>query len=104
MSQFKTVIAVPVASVLAKLPPGSFVDPHNGVRFDAESKSVVVQWEHDDYRTPYSIPVEFSEAHLDAGTCPDGVRKGEMAKTGAAERVQNEKIAKPGKVKAQRQK
>lgn len=65
MSKFKTSIPVEIKAVLDALPPRSFV---NGVSLEGET--VVVQWENDDYRTPYTYPVEWEDPH----TVPAGVK------------------------------
>lgn len=100
MSQFKTIIQVPVESIIAKLPPGSFVHPEYGFKWDREARQLTVIWENDDFKTGLTIPVEFPESALDSKKLPDGVRK-TPAPEPQPERVQNETVAAKTKSKAQ---
>lgn len=67
MSKFQTSIPVDLATIKNALPPRSFV---NDVVFDGER--VIVNWENDDYQTPYTFPVEWR----DLNQVPAGVRHG----------------------------
>jgi hypothetical protein len=63
MSKFKTHISVDLDTIKQNLPPRSFV---NGIRFDGER--VIVEWENDDFRTPYTTPMEWQDlAKIPAG-------------------------------------
>jgi hypothetical protein len=70
MSKFKTSIPVDLAAIKNALPPRSFV---SGVHFDGER--VTLEWENDDYKTPYTVPVEWSDLNsIPAGVKPPQAR------------------------------
>lgn len=72
MSKFVTpvVVADAVKRVSELLPKGAFLER---IRWDAEKQTVEVIWDHHPYRTGRDFPVTFDEAHLKAGTLPEGV-------------------------------
>jgi hypothetical protein len=70
MSKFKTSIPVDVATIKEQLPERSFV---NSVTFSGEA--VVIEWENDNFKTPYTFPVEWADpAKIPAGVhdCKNG--------------------------------
>lgn len=91
MSQFKTQIKIPVESIIAKLPAGSFVHPEYGFAWDREAQTLTVLWENDALKTALTIPVEFPESNLDSKQLPEGVKLA-VAPT-ETQRVQNADIA-----------
>ena len=75
MSKFTTTIPVLVDEALAKLPAGAFVHPVSGVNISPDKRSLVIEWEHDDFKTPYSRPVEMSLAVLEGSeAAPDTIK------------------------------
>jgi hypothetical protein len=68
MSKFNTNIPVDIDAAFAKLPAGSRV-----VNFsvDHAKKELVVEWEHDQLKTPYSVPIGWPLDALMAGTLPN---------------------------------
>lgn len=64
MSKFTTTIPVAVDEVIGNLPKGSFIHPISGIRLSENRRSLVLEWEHDDLKTPYTRPVEISVAML----------------------------------------
>jgi hypothetical protein len=82
MSKFTTTIPVPVDAVLKMLPPNSFV---NTVRIGEDKASLVVEWEQDEWRTPYTVPVEVSAKAL--------ANEEPLPETVKCKRVQNGDVA-----------
>lgn len=65
MSKFKTSIPVDLDAIKKALPARSFI---NSVEFDGDRVSV--QWENDDFKTPYTFPVEWQDlSAIPAGVC-----------------------------------
>lgn len=58
MSKFRTVIPVDIKGLLAKLPAASFVD---SISMLPDGSGVAVEWQNDNYRTPYTYPVDCPE-------------------------------------------
>jgi hypothetical protein len=58
MSKFKTTIPVDVAGLIQILPKGSSIGP---VTLRKDNSAVDVEWEHDDYVTPYTFAVECAD-------------------------------------------
>lgn len=86
MSKFSTTIPVNVEEVIKSLPENSFL---HGVRIGDDKKSVVVEWENDNWRTPYTVPVEVQpDALTGKESLPDTVKTPAEFK-----RVQNEEVA-----------
>jgi hypothetical protein len=82
MSKFSTTIPVNVEAVTDSLPKNSFI---HGVRIGDDKKSIVIDWEQDDWRTPYTVPVEVS---------PDALTgKEPLPETVKCKRVQNDDVA-----------
>ena len=77
MSKFTATIPVDVDRVINSLPKGHFF---HGVRLGEDGKSLVIHWEHDDWKTPFTVPVEVSPAVL-AGKerVPEVVRRSSPA-------------------------
>ena len=73
MSQFTTRIPVDVAGIIAALPKNHFL---HGVTFDKDKNEVIVTWEHDNFWSGLTIPVDFPPANVLKKTLPKGVRKG----------------------------
>jgi|GEM_PF-6754314 len=62
MSKFITTIKVPVETIKAALPKRAFV---HSVTLGDDNESVVVEWDCDQWNTPFSVPVEVSLAQLE---------------------------------------
>ena len=67
MSFFNTHIPTKVKEVLETLPPGSFV---HAVTYIPAQHQILVMWETDTVKTPYSTPVEYSPEDLKCGRKP----------------------------------
>lgn len=67
MSKFKTTVLVDIAAVKAMLPAGASV---TAVTLNADLTGVDVLWEHDNFHTPYTFPVEWQDP---GGKPPDVV-------------------------------
>lgn len=67
MSKFKTSIPVDLDAIKNALPGRSFI---NSIEFDRERGTVSVLWENDDFKTPYTFPVDWQDlAKIPAGVC-----------------------------------
>ena len=62
MSLYTTPIDVGLDAVKAKLPPRAFV---HSVKLSEDHRTVLLTWDCDEWTTPYSVPVEISQAMLD---------------------------------------
>lgn len=83
MSRFKTIIPVPVAEVKAALPGNAYF---HGIKLNDAKDAVVIEWEHDDFKTGYTFAVDFPLATLQARGVPDGVKfSGKPAPTAESE-------------------
>jgi hypothetical protein len=71
VSRFITEIPVDVAGALQLLPKNSYLE---GVRFDKETSSVVIEWQHDPLETGYTFSFGFPLENLRAQKLPPGVR------------------------------
>lgn len=74
MSKFITSIPVDVEAIKAILPDRSYV---HGATFNPQEGRVELVWEHDDYRTPYTFPVELPLSVLEmhgVDGLPDGIK------------------------------
>lgn len=67
MSKFKTTIPVDLDGVLSKLPKGSAV---LGITLREDKKAVEVVWDHDQFRTPYTFPVDCPDPENPPVTAP----------------------------------
>lgn len=61
MSKYKTSIQVDVQSVKELLPAAAYV---HGLKWNPETSSVEVVWDHDAFKTPYDYPVEMTVEEL----------------------------------------
>lgn len=95
MSKFQTTIPTDLSSVMASLPKGAFF---NSTRLSEDRQSLVIEWEHDDWKTPYTVPVELSPAVLRGDEPMPAVVKTD----GGFKKVQNEEVAPPAPRRAQR--
>lgn len=107
MSKFTTHIPVAVEDVIETLPKGSHV---NGTSISQDKRSFVVEWENDEWRTPYTMAVEVPPEMLTGKTeltafikTPER-RAAEAAKKPECKKVQSPAVASPQKtgVKAKR--
>jgi len=86
MSKFSTRIPVDVEAIRAALPPASSVQ---SVRLGEDKKSLVVDWESEDWTTPFTVPIEVTpEALRGLAAMPTHI----TAKTGF-KKVQTEDVA-----------
>jgi len=67
MSFFTTHIPTEIKEILEKLPPGSYV---HSVTYVPQQHQILILWETDTVKTPYSTPVEYSLNDLKAGKKP----------------------------------
>ena len=80
MSLFQTKIPVDVQGIVAALPKNHFL---HGVSFDKATNEVIVTWEHDNFWSGLTIPVDFPPANVLKKTLPKGVKKGGRPQTPA---------------------
>lgn len=71
MSQFTTKLDSIIVSALAKLPKGAEVLE---VKTTTDKKGVEVVWQHNDFKTGYLTPFEWSESQLASQELPQGVK------------------------------
>jgi hypothetical protein len=77
MSQFKTLINLPINDLIARLPKGHHIDPQSGIRLSDDKQSVVVEWSHDAIKTPFSRALEITIAQIEGTeSLPDRVDPG----------------------------
>lgn len=97
MSQFKTIINLPIDALLSRLPEGRHIDGVTGITLSPDKQSVIVEWGHDDWKTPYSWPFELTVAQIEGREdLPELVTPPEGFK-----RVQNPEVAPKRPRKAQ---
>jgi len=61
MSKFSTTIPTTVDELLQALPRGAIL---NRLRLSDDQRSIVLEWEHDDFRTPYTGAIEVAPTCL----------------------------------------
>ena len=66
MSKFSTTIPTAVDETIQSLPSGAIL---NHIRLSDDPRGVVLEWEHEDFRTPFTGPIEVAPACL-AGKQP----------------------------------
>lgn len=89
MSKFTTTIPVSVEAVTGSMPKGSFL---NEVKLGDDKKSVVIEWENDDYKTPFTGPVELSPLVLEGKEPLPATVKPPQPVAGC-KKVQNDEVA-----------
>lgn len=105
MSKFTTTIPVDVQAVKDSLPKQSHI---HRTHISADGHSLVLEWENDEWRTPYTVNMEVSpDALAGKEPLPDYVKTPEMrAKAAEADaeckRVQNEDVAPTAEAKAKK--
>ena len=81
MSQFATTLKVAVDDLLATLPEGYFICPRTGIRLAPDKRSVIVEWSHDHWTTPFTRPEELTPAQVSGQEpLPDFVKVGGFQK------------------------
>lgn len=86
MSKFATLIPVDVETLVKALPAGSFL---NKIRLADDQKGIVIEWDCDNLRTPYTVPVDISPSMiLDGEHMPACVKI-----IPPLQKVQNEEVA-----------
>lgn len=71
MSKFRTLIPVDIATLKKMLPDGATV---HLVGWDYDLDQVHIDWEHDDFVTPFDHAIPFTTEALERQELPDGVR------------------------------
>lgn len=61
MSKFTTTVPTGFNDVLTTLPKGSFF---TATRLSDDRKSLIIEWENDDWKTPFTVPVEVAQEAL----------------------------------------
>jgi hypothetical protein len=73
MSLFQTKIPVDVQGIIAALPKNHFL---HGVTFNKDTNEVEVLWEHDNFWSGLTIPVDFPPSDVLKQKLPKGIKKG----------------------------
>ena len=61
MAQFRTTIPLRLKGLLRRLPRGAQIQR---LGLNPERTHIILEWEHEPWRTPYTVPVEISPAAL----------------------------------------
>ncbi len=67
MSKFHTSIPIDIDAAFAKLPVGSRVVNYS---LDQTSRQLAVEWENDNLKTPYNVPIPYTLEDLKDGVLP----------------------------------
>ena len=54
MSKLRTTIPNGLAEALKRLPQGYYINPNTGISLTPDKLSLVIDWEHEDWKTPYT--------------------------------------------------